>query len=41
MRAFLGAFGVMTIAAADRALEVCSQLELARTFPSDLVGPTL
>ena len=39
MRAFPGAFGVMTIVGADRALEVCFLLELARTFPSDLVGP--
>ena len=39
MRAFPGAFGVMTIVGADRALEVCFLLELAGTFPSDLVGP--
>ena len=32
MRAFPGAFGVMTIVAADRALEVCFQLELALRF---------
>ena len=39
MRTFPGVFVVMTIVGADRALEVCFLLELARTFPSDLVGP--
>jgi hypothetical protein len=40
MRAFPGAFGVMTIVVADCALEVCFLLELVGTFASALVGAT-